>query len=299
MKDYKDDSTWLMLGDCLERMKEIPDGSVDAIICDPPYVRMVKEGWDNLSDNEANEFYRESFKEVARILRFGGRCLMFGSNDTLSFYYGNSDLLHRELLVVEKDVKTVSAGRNTKGYKQHINCSEYVWVATKYAREYTKELLLLKKSKTNYTTKDINTLLGVKSNGGGMWSIYTGDNKCKQVPTKNQWIKLQSIFKELPDYRNFEEVFNNDISKGNILTGFNFRFKGRLHPTQKPVDLMEYLIKTYTNEGETVLDFTAGSFTTGVACVNLNRKGIMIEQDPHYFETGSERVKRALSEKCD
>lgn len=74
---------------------------------------------------------------------------------------------------------------------------------------------------------------------------------------------------------------------------------GSLHPTQKPVELMEYLIKTYTNEGETVLDFTAGSFSTGVACVNLNRKGIMIEQDPHYFETGSERVKRALSEKCD
>lgn len=72
-----------------------------------------------------------------------------------------------------------------------------------------------------------------------------------------------------------------------------------LHPTQKPVALMEYLIHTYTNENETVLDFTAGSFTTGVACVNLNRKGIMIEKDPHYFEVGSERVMRALSEKGD
>ena len=72
-----------------------------------------------------------------------------------------------------------------------------------------------------------------------------------------------------------------------------------VHPTQKPVELMEYLIKTYSNEGDTILDFTAGSFTTGVACVNLNRKGIMIEKDPHYFEVGSERVMRALSEKGD
>ena len=62
---------------------------------------------------------------------------------------------------------------------------------------------------------------------------------------------------------------------------------------------MEYLIKTYTNEGETVLDFTAGSFTTGVACVNLNRRFIMIEKDPYYFKIGSERVERAFSEKGD
>ena len=62
------------------------------------------------------------------------------------------------------------------------------------------------------------------------------------------------------------------------------------HPTQKPVALMEYLIKTYTNEGETVLDFTAGSFTTGVACKNTNRSFIGIELDEHYFEIGKNRI---------
>ena len=77
----------------------------------------------------------------------------------------------------------------------------------------------------------------------------------------------------------------------------DFKQERGLHPTQKPVALMEYLIKTYTNEGETVLDFTAGSFTTGVACVNLNRRFIMIEKDPYYFKIGSERVERAFSEK--
>jgi site-specific DNA-methyltransferase (adenine-specific) len=81
---------------------------------------------------------------------------------------------------------------------------------------------------------------------------------------------------------------------------FNSPFKGGeagLHPTQKPVALLEYLIKTYTQENETVLDFTAGSMSTAIACINTNRKGIMIEKDEHYFKVGSERLKRALSEK--
>ena len=76
---------------------------------------------------------------------------------------------------------------------------------------------------------------------------------------------------------------------------FNCRDGRGLHPTQKPVALMEYLIKTYTNEGETVLDFTAGSFTTGVACVNLNRKFIGIELDKDYFDIGVNRIKERIS----
>ena len=73
---------------------------------------------------------------------------------------------------------------------------------------------------------------------------------------------------------------------------FNIRADGRkLHPTQKPVALMEYLIKTYTNENETVLDFTMGSGTTGVACVNTNRKFIGIERDDKYFDISVKRIK--------
>ena len=69
------------------------------------------------------------------------------------------------------------------------------------------------------------------------------------------------------------------------------------HPTQKPVALMEYLIKTYTNEGDTVLDFTAGSMSTAVACINTNRKCIMIERDEHYYNIGKDRVIKALQDK--
>lgn len=68
----------------------------------------------------------------------------------------------------------------------------------------------------------------------------------------------------------------------------------RLHPTQKPVALLEYLIKTYTNEGDLVLDFTAGSFSTGVACLNTNRKFIGIELDKNYFEIGKKRIEECI-----
>ena len=297
MKDVLTDKYSLLFGNCLERMKEIPEGSVDLILTDPPYVRMVNQKWDNMSDSEANTFYEKVFNELHRVLRFGGRCLMFGSNDTLEFYYRNSKLLTRELLIVEKDVKKVSAGRNTKQYKQHVNCTEYVFVATKYAREYTRNMLLSAKAGTDLSSKEINELLGVKSNGGGMWSIYTGNNKCKQVPTKEQWFKFKSIFKLLPDYNTFEEVFNNGMSMGNVLKDYNFNVKPRFHPTQKPVALLEYLIKTYTQEGDAVLDFTMGSGSTGVACINTNRNFIGIEMDDNYFNIAEKRIKEASNNK--
>jgi DNA modification methylase len=292
-KDVVTNEYSLLFGDCLERMKEIPDASVDMVLTDPPYVKMVSEKWDNISDEEANYFYECVFSEINRVLRFGGRCLMFGSNDTLKYYYKNSQLLHREILVVEKDVKKVSAGRNTKQYKQHINHVEYVFVATKYAREYVRSLLLNAKANTRLSAKEINEAIGVKSNGGGMWSIYTGNNKCNQVPTKHQWLNFKSIFASLPEYSTFEEVFNNSLSKGSVLKGFDFTSKPRLHPTQKPVALLEYLIKTYTQECETVLDFTFGSCSTGVAALNTNRRFIGVEMEEKYFDIGVKRMQES------
>ena len=80
----------------------------------------------------------------------------------------------------------------------------------------------------------------------------------------------------------------------NVLQFSNASQKGKLHPTQKPVSLLEYLIKTYTNEVETVLDFTFGSCSTGIACLNTNRKFIGIELDDNYFEIGAERMRNHI-----
>ena len=97
---------------------------------------------------------------------------------------------------------------------------------------------------------------------------------------------------------NYDEV-NNKLENVALFENYpksvlNFKVEVGLHPTQKPVALLEYLIKTYTNEGETVLDFTAGSMSTAIACINTNRRGIMIEKDEHYFKVGSDRVAQSL-----
>ena len=94
---------------------------------------------------------------------------------------------------------------------------------------------------------------------------------------------------------------SDEINPDTVLLQFKcvHNSSGKVHPTQKPVDLLEYLIKTYTQEGETVLDFTAGSMSTAIACINTNRNGIMIEKDDHYFKVGSDRVAQALQELGD
>lgn len=89
-----------------------------------------------------------------------------------------------------------------------------------------------------------------------------------------------------------ERVYTEKYPK-NVIEISNANQHGKEHPTQKPVALMEYLIKTYINEGNVVLDFTMGSGTTGVACVNLNRKFIDIELDKGYFEIAKKRILEA------
>lgn len=284
----------LVHGNCLEQMKDIPDGSIDMVLVDPPYVGMVNQYWDRMKIDDAIIFFECLKKESYRVLRFGGRFISFSSNDTLQFLYGG-DLLHRELLVVSKDAAQVSAGRNTKQYKQHINCVEFVFVATKFARNYCKSLLL--NSNNGLTAKEINTKLGNASNGGGMWSIYTGNNVCQQVPTKEQWNKFRELFSNLPKYESFEEVFNNGLKKGNVLDKFDFRIPNRVHPTQKPISLIEYIISTYSLEGSKILDCCMGSGTTGVACKNLNRDFIGIELDQQYFNIAFNRINKMQPEK--
>lgn len=91
-----------------------------------------------------------------------------------------------------------------------------------------------------------------------------------------------------------ETLYDSSVRYPVQIIDIKNRVDGKLHPTQKPVALMEYLIKTYTQEGETVLDFAAGSFTTGVACANIGRSFIGIEKDENYFKIGSERIRKAV-----
>ena len=143
--------------------------------------------------------------------------------------------------------------------------------------------------------------------------LGTGHLNAKKMPMK-QHENILVFYKKLPTYNpqmregkpyhktpsttssNYgKQIAMGGTSNGerypvSILDFSNANRKDRLHPTQKPVDLLEYLIKTYTNEGDLVLDFTMGSGSTGVACMNLNRKFIGIELDKKYFDIAKNRI---------
>lgn len=277
--------------DCLDGMKDINDNSIDCIIIDPPYIGMINEKWDRKSDKNAKLFFDSVLNESYRILRYGGRFLSFASNDTLQYLYNNK-LQHKELLIIDKGFDKVAPGRNTKQLKQHVNHTEFIAVFTKYAREYIKEKLLF--SSKGYTAGEINKLLGCATNGGGVWSTYTGDTEgIGQVPPRKQWIKFMEIFKDLPEYDTFEEIFNNKKGMGNILPEFCFRMNDRCHPTQKPIQLLEYLINTYTKEKNTILDPCIGSGTTAIASIRTGRNFIGFEIDKGYFDSAEIRIKKA------
>ena len=126
-------------------------------------------------------------------------------------------------------------------------------------------------------------------------------NKHKYKPQMRQGIyrkkggcKKQS---EITQRTKTTESFGDTYYPTAIIDFSNAKRTGRQHPTQKPVALMEYLIRTYTNEGDTVLDFTCGSGSTGFAAVNLDRSFIGIEKDPQYFEIAKNRIAEAEKEK--
>ena len=115
--------------------------------------------------------------------------------------------------------------------------------------------------------------------------LYKNNSCTLNIIIKKKAHKENTVYGKQKDYTQKKSNYPTDILK------FNRELKGRFQPTQKPIALMEYLIKTYTNENETVLDFTMGSGSTMVACQNTNRKGIGIEMDEKYFNIAQKRVK--------
>ena len=115
----------------------------------------------------------------------------------------------------------------------------------------------------------------------------------KPVTVKNYSKKNKLSSNDIGKYNDSSKSFTyTHKSPDNLIVGCWMANKGKQHPTQKPVELMEYLIKTYTNENETVLDFTMGSGSTGVACKSLNRNFIGIEMDDKYFNIATDRISK-------
>ncbi len=284
--------------DCILRMKNrVENESIDLIIADPPYFKVVGEKWDYLWRTEEDyiDWSKSWIQEAARVLRKGGSFYLFGYFRMLSRLLPILEefgLELRQQIIINKGMQAVS-GRATKGYKQFPNVTESILLLYKDSKPFVKQFLKNRQIELGLTSKQINDALGVKSNGGGMWSIYTGRNVCKQLPTEEVWHKLEKILDFNIPYDNIAQTFNAQIGLTDVWDDINFYGeRGRFHPTQKPLKLIERLVLASSNEGDIVLDPFMGSGTTAEACQNYNREYIGFEIDEKYYNESLERIRR-------
>ena len=223
-------------------MKQIPTGSIDAIITDPPYGTTACK-WDSVIP------FDSMWERLERLIKLNGAIVLFGS----------------------EPFSSALRMSNIKNYKY-----DWVWVkengtgflnAKKQPLRNNEQISIFYKSQPTYNPQ-----------------MRTGFKpySCKQGATKTDNYGAQA-----------GALTVSDGSRYPLNTLSFVRDKSRVHPTQKPVALLEYFVKTYTNEGETVLDFTMGSGTTGVACKNTNRKFIGIENLEKYFDIAVNRISGA------
>ncbi len=241
----------LRLGDCLEVMKTIEDNSIDAVITDPPYGTTACK-WDSVINFEL------MWEQLNRLIKPNGAIVLFG-NEPFSSVLRMSNI--KNYKYDWKWVKQIP-GNHLNAKRQPLRSYEDVCVF--YKKQPTYNPVLTDKPKSHIRVNPID--IKVKNNGA--------IGKIKDNVKRNE-------FRSIPLDKNYPlNVLNINIMAKNK----------RIHPTQKPVELLEYLIKTYTQENETVLDFTMGSGTTMLACKNLNRNGIGIEKDPQYYAVAVARV---------
>ncbi len=245
----------LLHGDCLEIMKSIPDKSIDLVLTDPPYGTTACK-WDSVIP------FEPMWKELRRICKWP--VLLFGSEPF------SSNLRMSNINEFKYDWiwdKVQPGGFFTVKHKP-MAVHEIVSVFGSGFRYFRQ---MDEKSKASLRLNQVKNKLNQKNKTVG--EVF---GKSKQGHAK--------------DY---------DPTKTNPKSIIRFSKRPTLrtekyHPTQKPVALLEYLIKTYTLEGETVLDFTMGSGSTGVACKNLNRKFIGIEKDLTYYDIATKRIYESL-----
>lgn len=288
-----------ILGDCIEKMQNIENESVDLVIADPPYWKVIGEKWDYQWRTEKDyiEWSLKWISEVSRILRYGGTFYCFGYFRTLALivpYLEEMGLELRQQIIIDKGMRAVS-GRATKNYKMYPNVTESILFIIKDNKKFIKPFLKDKQEKLGLTSKQINESLGVKSNGGGMWSIYTGKNVCEQFPTEKLWNKLSNILKfDLP-YTSISQTFNPQMGYTDVWTDIDFYKEKRYHPTQKPLKLINRLIMTSSNEGDIVVDPFAGCGSTQLSAIQLKRNYIGIELNEEYYNISLKRINELIS----
>ena len=243
-ESYRNGDILMIHGDCLEKMKYIPDKSIDMVLCDLPYGTTACK-WDIVIP------FEPLWEQYKRVIKDSGAIVLFGSEPFSSALRISNLKMFRYDWIWVKNKSSNFIRCNWEPMKKH----EIISVFSKKRHFYQPQ-----KKKIDRIVKSVG--------GGNHIKTHSGSAVSKA--------KLQPRKELFPD---------------TILT-YKTESKPQ-HPTQKPIQLLEYLIKTYTVEGETVLDNCMGSGSTGVACLNTKRNFIGIEKDDKYFEIAKKRIEEA------
>jgi site-specific DNA-methyltransferase (adenine-specific) len=292
----------LIHGDCLIESDNIESGSVDLILTDPPYGNMknapstwgkTKTAWDETIPPQ------KLYETANRILRKNGKMVLFSqepyTTQLINEAIPNVPFSYRAIWEKDNFANALGANKNMVSYYEDI-----LIFSKTHDLERSHPLIdyfMGELSNTGMNQSDINKLLGNKM--GGRY-FTNGVQFC--IPTEPNYKKLQEtgyFQKPYEEIKAIDEQFKNKFAstfnlwegnkyKGNILK-YKKDYNG-YHPTQKPILLLEDLIKTFSNEGNLVVDLTMGSGSTGVACKNTNRSFIGIEKDENYFKIAEQRI---------
>lgn len=233
-------------GDCLELMIDIPDNSVDLILCDLPYGTTACK-WDTVIP------FDKLWEQYERIIKDTGVIVLFSSSMFTVDLINSNRKLFKYKLIWKKNVPT---GMSSAKYRP---------------MNYYEEICVFSKTKGTYNPQ-------MKPRVGKRKDCYKYEHYCGD---SNHYEVDKVKYKYDPDWVQPSNVLEFDVVPNR---------KGKLHPTQKPVELLEWLVKTYSNEEDVVLDNCMGSGTTGVACSHLNRNFIGYELDKDYFKIAEERI---------
>lgn len=241
----------LIQGECLEKMKSIPDESIDFVLTDPPYGTTACK-WDTVVP------FEPMWEQLNRVTKRKSAIALFGSQPfTSALVMSNPKMFLYEWVWI-KNTQTGMMCAGKMPMKKHETISIF---------------------SSGQPTFNEQKVLG---------SLVSQNHSKKGYSYKNKTSSLYNVEGGV-DFNWSEFVHANSVLLCNVVGN---RDKEKCHPTQKPVALMEYFIKTYSNEGDTVLDFTMGSGTTGVACQRLNRNFVGIELDPQYFADADRRINK-------
>ena len=222
-------------------MKDIPDGSVDLILCDPPY-GTTDCSWDSVLP------FDKLWEQYNRVLKPNGAAVLFSAQPFTSQLINSNRKAFRYCWYWLKNQPT---GFTFARYQP---------------MRRIEEICVFYKKMPTYNPQGVQTIQGAKV-------------KRKNPPSRESVYKMTTLMNDYtPRFKNYPK---------NVL---QFNTERGLHPTQKPVPLLEYLVKTYTHEGETVLDNCMGSGSTGVACARTGRHFIGIEQNTQHYETAQKRI---------